>query len=254
MDTIIEHLPQGKRLIEPFVGAGSVFMNTGFDSVVINDINPDLVNLYSTLKYNSAQFIAEAELLCNSCTTLERYNAIRERFNTREYSPYSMAVFFLVLNRASFNGLCRYNRDKEFNVPWGKNPKPYFPRKELEEYCMSTRSVDILCADFTKVMALSRAGDVIFADPPYQPMPGKQGFTTYSGTSFGLGDQKRLVEAALKAKARGVPTVITNSAAPLIIDLYTKAGFTIHTLKARRSISASQDSREVVSDIIAILK
>lgn len=49
-------------------------------------------------------------------------------------------------------------------------------------------------------------------------------------------------------------TVITNSAAPKIIDLYQASGFTITELPARRAISAKADSREVVNDIIAILK
>ena len=36
-------LPPGKRLIEPFVGAGSVFLAASYDSHVLNDANSDLI-------------------------------------------------------------------------------------------------------------------------------------------------------------------------------------------------------------------
>ncbi|NZB61887.1 DNA adenine methylase, partial [Escherichia coli] len=45
---IFEHLPHGKRLIEPFVGGGAVFTNAGFKSNLLNDINNDLINFYQT--------------------------------------------------------------------------------------------------------------------------------------------------------------------------------------------------------------
>ncbi|EHV2419819.1 DNA adenine methylase, partial [Escherichia coli] len=47
---VLEHLPHGKRLIEPFVGGGSVFTNAGFRHNLLNDINGDLINFYQTLQ------------------------------------------------------------------------------------------------------------------------------------------------------------------------------------------------------------
>lgn len=251
---INHYLPKGNRLIEPFVGAGSVFMNSGFKDVVLNDVNPDLINLYGMLKHQGQRLLDEAELLCKWVKTEDRYYEVQDRFNTREYTDYSMAAFFLVLNRTGFNGLCRYNQKREFNVPWGKKAQAYYPRAELEEYLASGFNPQLFCTDFATVMALARSGDVIFCDPPYHPMPGKDGFTTYSGKKFDLNDQKRLVDMAVEARKRGVPTVITNSSAPIIIDMYKKAGFDIHPLVARRSIAASGDQRGDVNDIIAVLK
>lgn len=254
INQIVHHLPKGERLIEPFVGAGSVFMNSGFQDVVLNDVNPDLINLYSILKHQGQRLLDEAERLCKWVNSEERYYAVLDRFNTREYTHYSMAAFFLVLNRTCFNGLCRYNQQRQFNVPWGKKEQCYFPRAELEEYLASGFNPQLFCTDFATIFGLCRSGDVIFCDPPYHPLPGKDGFTTYSGKKFDLNDQKRLVDMAIMAKGRGVPTVITNSAAPIIIDMYQKAGFTIHELTARRSISAGGDQRGEVKDIIAVLK
>ena len=39
LDDIKKHLPKGECLIEPFVGAGSVFLNTDFSRYILADIN-----------------------------------------------------------------------------------------------------------------------------------------------------------------------------------------------------------------------
>lgn len=40
------YIPAGKRLIEPFVGGGSVFMNSTMHAeFLLEDVNPDLINL-----------------------------------------------------------------------------------------------------------------------------------------------------------------------------------------------------------------
>ena len=59
-DVINKMLPKGDRLIEPFVGAGSVFLNSKFDHYILNDINQDLINLYNILKENPNRFISDA--------------------------------------------------------------------------------------------------------------------------------------------------------------------------------------------------
>lgn len=254
LTTILHYLPKGKRLLEPFVGAGSVFMNAGFSKNLINDLNPDLINVYNIMAHQGNRLIDEAGKLCAWVDSRENYYRVQDRLNSYDYSAYSKAAFFLVLNRHSFNGLCRYNQEKLFNVPWGKNPKPYFPAAEMQEYVDANLKPDLFCVDFGTFMDMAIEGDVIFCDPPYEPMPGKKGFTTYSGDTFSFGDQKRLVAKALQARDKGMPTVITNSSAPKILELYQQSGFEIHPLTARRSISASGDQREEVEDIIAILK
>lgn len=254
LNQILPRLPKGDRLFEPFVGAGSVFMNADFKDVLLNDVNPDLINLYNVIRHHGMRFIDECEKLQEWVNSEENYNRIRERFNTREYTPYSMAAFYLVMNKTGFNGLSRYNQSGEFNVPWGKREQVGFPRAELEEFLDAGFNMQLFTTDFAKMMNLARAGDVVFCDPPYHPKPGKDGFTTYSGKKFELADQKRLVDAAVMLKARGVPTVITNSGVPIIIDMYQKAGFDVQPLYARRSISSKAETRETAEDIIAILK
>ncbi|EIF7345761.1 DNA cytosine methyltransferase, partial [Escherichia coli] len=43
LEQIFRYLPEGKRLIEPFVGGGAVFMNAGYQENLLNDVNADLI-------------------------------------------------------------------------------------------------------------------------------------------------------------------------------------------------------------------
>lgn len=43
-------VPSGRRLIEPFVGAGSVFRASNFSEFLIKDANADLAALWVALK------------------------------------------------------------------------------------------------------------------------------------------------------------------------------------------------------------
>ena len=66
IEDINAKLPQAKKLIEPFVGAGSVFLNTDYSKYLLNDINPDLINLYNIVKYQSTDYITDSAKLFTS--------------------------------------------------------------------------------------------------------------------------------------------------------------------------------------------
>jgi hypothetical protein len=56
-------LPKGKRLIEPFVGSGAVFLNADYDSYLLADANADLIDLFNHVKHQVYAFIEQAEAL-----------------------------------------------------------------------------------------------------------------------------------------------------------------------------------------------
>ena len=131
LDDIKRHLPEGECLIEPFVGAGSVFLNTDYSRYVLSDINSDLISLYTTVKDKTDDYVSEARLLFTAeHNQAEVYYQLREEFN-QSRDEFRRALLFLYLNRHGYNGLCRYNLRGEFNVPFGRYKKPYFPETEL---------------------------------------------------------------------------------------------------------------------------
>ncbi|HHV8057489.1 TPA: Dam family site-specific DNA-(adenine-N6)-methyltransferase [Salmonella enterica] len=247
-------IPAGKRLIEPFVGGGSVFLNSDkHERFLLADINADLINLYQMLTIVPDSVIAEAMKAFRHLNDAENYTAIREAFNAWQLNAIERAAAFLYLNRHCFNGLMRYNLDGFFNVGWGKYKAPYFPEKELMAFRKKSSACVFMNAGFERTLRLAGDGDVVYCDPPYEPMPGTAGFTSYASGGFSWDSQVALAESCVAAHQRGAKVFISNSTAPRVIELYERHGFTLHRVNARRSISSKGSTRETANDIVASL-
>lgn len=247
-------IPAGKRLIEPFVGGGSVFLNSDkHERFLLADINADLINLYQMLAVVPDSVIAEAMKAFRHLNDAENYTVIREAFNAWQLNATERAAAFLYLNRHCFNGLMRYNLDGFFNVGWGKYKAPYFPEKELMAFRKKSNACVFMNAGFERTLRLAGDGDVVYCDPPYEPMPGTAGFTSYASGGFSWDSQVALAESCVAAHQRGAKVFISNSTAPRVIELYERHGFTLHRVNARRSISSKGSTRETANDIVASL-
>ncbi|EJC9205554.1 Dam family site-specific DNA-(adenine-N6)-methyltransferase [Salmonella enterica] len=247
-------IPAGKRLIEPFVGGGSVFLNSDkHERFLLADINADLINLYQMLAVVPDSVIAEAMKAFRHLNDAENYTAIREAFNAQKLNATERAAAFLYLNRHCFNGLMRYNLDGFFNVGWGKYKSPYFPEEEIRAFRQKSHACVFMTAGFERTLRLAGDGDVVYCDPPYEPMPGTAGFTNYASGGFSWDSQVALAESCVAAHQRGAKVFISNSTAPRVIELYEQHGFTLHRVNARRSISSKGSTRETANDIVASL-
>lgn len=82
VDELANYLPTGERLVEPFVGAGSVFLNTDYPRYLLCDINQDLINLYNIVKERPVEYIAAAKkLFVDEMNQKEAYYRVRTDFN-----------------------------------------------------------------------------------------------------------------------------------------------------------------------------
>ncbi|MGG5988355.1 Dam family site-specific DNA-(adenine-N6)-methyltransferase [Salmonella enterica] len=247
-------IPAGKRLIEPFVGGGSVFLNSDkHERFLLADVNADLINLYQMLAVVPDSVIGEAIKAFRHLNDVENYTAIREAFNAQQLNAPERAAAFLYLNRHCFNGLMRYNLDGFFNVGWGKYKAPYFPEEEIRAFRKKSRACVFMTAGFERTLRLAGDGDVVYCDPPYEPIPGTTGFTSYASGGFSWDSQVALAESCVAAHQRGAKVFISNSTAPRVIELYERHGFTLHRVNARRSISSKGSTRETANDIVASL-
>lgn len=247
-------IPAGKRLIEPFVGGGSVFLNSDkHESFLLADVNPDLINLYTMLDVDHIRVLSFAQELFKRAANEDAYMELREEFNSQHLSAPERAAAFLYLNRHCFNGLMRYNRSNQFNVGYGSYAAPYFPAEEVKAFKSRSHKCVFMTAGYRQTLSLAGDGDVVYCDPPYEPLPGTDGFTSYSGAGFSWADQVALAECCVAAHQRGAKVVISNSSAPKVIELYEQHGLKIHHIRARRSMSSKSGTREAASDIIATL-
>lgn len=255
IDTLRQHLPEGKRLVEPFVGSGAVFLNTDYDSYLLTDINNDLINFHNTAKTLPDVLIREARNLFKDHSDEAGYYAVRASFNQGCDSNFLYrAAQFLYLNRHGFNGVCRYNLKGDFNVPFGHRKAPYFPEEEI--YAFSEKARDkkaiFLCCTFQESIRMANAGDVIYCDPPYIPASTTANFTSYHTDGF-TSDQQRKLACMLRIAAhRGRNVVASNSETTTALDLYSD--FNITSITARRSVSANAAGRARVGEIIASMR
>ncbi|WNO60494.1 Dam family site-specific DNA-(adenine-N6)-methyltransferase [Rheinheimera sp. MMS21-TC3] len=252
VDEIKQHLPQADILIEPFVGAASVFLNTNYAHYQLNDINADLINLYQIVKSRAEQFIADASsTFCDSSNQKNSYLNLRQQFNQSQ-DQYERAILFLYLNRHGYNGLCRYNLSGKFNVPFGSYKKPYFPLEELWFFSEKAQQADFVCSSYQQVMEQAPKNAVIYCDPPYVPLSKTASFTSYAKQGFNLDDQAALANQAELLQQRGNTVVISNHDTTLTRKIYHQAK--LHSIQVNRSISQNGAGRKKVAELFAVYK
>ncbi len=252
---LLEHihsmLPPGKRLLEPFVGSGAVFLNTDFPHYLLADNNPDLINLYQQLQNQGDAFIKTCQRLFTARTNESDYfYRRREEFN-RSDDPQRKAALFLYLNRHGYNGLCRYNAGGGFNVPFGRYIRPYFPADEMRYFHEKSQRAEFVLLDFESALHQARKGDVIYCDPPYAPLSRTANFTTYSSGGFDLPQQQRLADLAEQTRRRGIPVLISNHDTEFIRAAYQHAS-NLKKFSVRRFISCNGKKRGHAGELLAL--
>ena len=246
-EQINSRLPAGKRLIEPFVGACSVFLNSDFDEYLLNDINADLIAMYNIIKRSPKKFIADAKHYFQPQYNDELvYYKIRDEFNHCN-DPYQRSLLFLYMNRHGYNGLCRYNQSGGFNVPFGRYKKPYFPEKELLFFAEKAKKATFVCKPYQKLFQYLRDDDVLYCDPPYVPLSKSASFTGYAKEGFSLDDQANLARLARESKCA---VLLSNHDTTLTQELYRDA--ICDKIQVTRTISSNAEKREPVGEIFAL--
>ncbi len=221
------HARARRRLVEPFCGGLAVTLGLMPDQAVLNDVNPHLINFYCWLKRG---FVSDVPMENDE----QMFYRNRERFNAllrggQGHSAESAGLFYY-LNRTGFNGLCRFNRSGEFNVPFGQYKRITY-RRDFSAYRDGFEQWSFTMGDFDSVPLAT--GDFVYADPPYDVE-----FTHYSQGGFSWDDQVRAAEWL--ARHRG-PVVLSNQATDRIVRLYRKLGFSLTLLDAPRRISCTGD-------------
>ena len=251
MSELKKHLPAGKRLVEPFAGSCAVMMNTDYDEYLIADINPDLINFYQQLLVATNDVIFSAEALFKTANSEEEYYRFRHVLNYQSPTPSQKAAIFLYLNRHCFNGMVRYNQAGQFNVPYGKYKAPYFPETEIRAFAEKAKRTTFICADFSETLEMVRSGDVIYCDPPYNPLEGKESFTGYHTGGFGTNQQQALANKLHSLAIQGYPVIASNSDSVLTHGQYGYGRFDLHKITVARSVGASAGTRIMAPEIIA---
>ena len=213
------------RLVEPFCGGLSIALGLLPDKALLNDINPHLINFYEWVKKGME---IDLEMINDPIT----YYKYRSEFNNLILygNPHSKraAELFYYLNRTGFNGLCRFNRQGMFNVPFGRHKRINYQinllsyRDIFRNWTFSTSSYLSICLN---------KNDFIFADPPYDVE-----FRNYSKDGF---DWQEQINLANWLCAHDGPVILCNQATDRIINLYQECGYILYYLQVKILIAAN---------------
>lgn len=161
--------------IEPFMGSGVVAFNVLPQKAILADKNKSIIDLYSGIQNHSITPEVVKDFLEFHGGNLKKYGEhyykkIRDEFN-KDRDP----LKFLFLNRADFNGMIRFNRKGEFNVPFCKKPER-FSKSYITKICnqvkvvsdiINTRDWRFYCQPWQDTVKMARRNDFIYLDPPY---------------------------------------------------------------------------------------
>jgi DNA adenine methylase len=225
-----------RRLVEPFCGGLAVSLGLRPDRALLNDANPHLIDFYRWL---SRGLTVDLPLRNDSRV----YYRHRARFNrligNGGAGSREAAGLFYYLNRTGYNGLCRFNKQGGFNVPFGRY-KAIRYLSDLSEYAGVLSRWTFSSVDVEDVPL--EPADFVYADPPYDVE-----FTAYARVRFLWRDQVRTAEFLSRHPG---PVVLVNQATPRIEKLYRSLGYETSVVQAPRRISCTGD-RTPVGEIIA---
>lgn len=163
--------------IEPFLGTGVVAFNMNFNNAILNDTNPHIINFYKKIQTGEitpaivkTYLLKEGELLKNAEEDgYVHYRFIKDRFNTK-FDP----LDFLFLSRAGFNGMIRFNKKGQWNIPFCKKPdrfaQAYITKitNQIENVSHIIKpSWNFFNEDFLSIIQQATQNDIIYCDPPY---------------------------------------------------------------------------------------
>ena len=254
--------------IEPFVGGGAMLFYMlqrypNIEHAVINDINPDLVTCYRTVRDNPKQLIeslADIEMAYLALETEDGrkdfFMAVRERYNEKNLDPIENTTKFFFLNRTCFNGLYRVNKKGLFNVPFGKYANPTICDPEtIRKDSELLQRVEILNGDFEATFEYAHGNTFFYFDPPYRPLSDTSSFNDYAKEAFNDDAQIRLKEYCDRIHEAGFRFMLSNSDCKgkneedNFFDVLYQA-YQIERVWASRNINSNPNKRGKLTEIL----
>lgn len=252
LPAINQLLPQSyNNYYEAFVGGGAVLFNLQPSKAVINDFNPELINVYKVIKNHPEALIKDLKRHKNESDYFYSVRALDREPTFNRLSNIKKASRIIYLNKTCYNGLYRVNSAGEFNAPFGRYKNPNIVNdvtiKAVSDY-LNNNDICILNGDFEKAVETAQSGDFVYFDPPYVPVSESANFTGYVKGGFDLLEQERLRNVCNQLDAKGVKFLLSNSSTPIIHELYKK--FDIHIVKATRAINSNALKRGAIDEVL----
>lgn len=237
---------------EPFLGGGAVLFDIQPKKAVVNDINEELINLYTVIKDNCEELIEDLKKHENNPDYY--YNIRRLDRKSDVYAKLSKiqrASRIHYLNKTCYNGLFRVNMAGQFNSPFGKYKRPNITNeitiRAVSKY-LNEANIELSCCDYEETLKSIRKGAFVYFDPPYDPVSNNSNFTGYAKNGFNRDEQWRLKNVCDKLNSKGIKFLLSNSSTDFILDLYKD--YDIKIIQAKRFINSNGNKRGEIDEVL----
>ena len=235
---------------EPFLGGGALFFGMVREGLLpkrvrLSDVNPNLLDAWFAVRDDVEGLI-------------DRLYALKERHDEAAFYavraqvpqvPIDRAARVIYLNKTCFNGLYRENSRGLFNVPFGRYTNPTIcDTPNLRGVAKALAGVVVELAPFLAVEAQALPGDLVYLDPPYEPLSESSSFTAYARGGFGAAEQDALAALVHRLVAKDVRVILSNSWTPTNLARY--GDLPHEAVMVGRSVNSKKEGRGAVAEIL----
>jgi len=227
---------------EPFLGGAAIALSLPpSQKKILGDINQDLMCFYRVLAkdpdeiYSRLMKIKQVDQeLYLKVRSLDRLPDWRDRLSEAD-----QAARFFFLNQSCFNGVWRENKLGQNNTPFGRciDFIPMFGNMEKVSQFFAHPKCELRWESYSSTCRDAIAGDLIYLDPPYSVLEGKEK-VTYTSVPFSQADLKTEVDFWT---TQGCYVVLSNACTPEVLELYKD--YKIEYLEASRCVAGNGDRR-----------
>lgn len=253
LDTLIPLVPKDYSVYcEPFVGGGALFFALQPQSACINDVNHELIRVYTVIKNDVDVLIEQLKQFQNN---KDQFYEIRSWDRNKDkythLSDIEKAARIIYLNKTCFNGLFRVNASGEFNVPFGNYANPNIvnePVLRAISFYFNNSEIVFNAVDYAEILKNLPDNAFVYLDPPYDPVSVTANFTGYTKDGFSRDEQIKLRKCCDELNERGIKFILSNSATDFICDQYSK--YNIEIISAKRLVGADASKRGRIQEVI----
>ena len=253
LDTLIPLVPKDYSVYcEPFVGGGALFFALQPQSACINDVNHELIRVYTVIKNDVDALIEQLKQFKNNKDQfyeIRSWDRNKDKYN--HLSDIEKAARIIYLNKTCFNGLFRVNASGEFNVPFGNYANPNIvnePVLRAISFYFNNSEIVFNAVDYAEILKNLPDNAFVYLDPPYDPVSVTANFTSYTKDGFSRDEQIKLRKCCDELNERGIKFMLSNSATDFICDQYSK--YNIEIISAKRLVGADASKRGRIQEVI----
>lgn len=247
-------LPEGiknRLYIEPFVGAGALLFELQPKRAIINDFNIELINVYEVIRDHPEELITALKEHKNTSEYFYNIRAIDRQPLFNHMTVIEKASRTIYLNKTCYNGLYRVNNAGEFNSPFGRYKNPNIvnaPVIKAVSRFLNDNNITIKHGDYEAILSDLPEKAFVYLDPPYHPISESSNFTGYIQGGWTVDEQIRLRNVCNSLNERGIQFLLSNSATPLIEELYSE--YNMKKVRATRSVNSISSKRGLVDEYL----